>query len=337
MTAKRFFIDGAKGITLGISAAIPGVSAGTIAVEERCYDTLVGSITGLRKDFKHSFLTLLPFIIGAILGALAALYGIKKGYDYIPFSLAGLFAGLIIGSLPIVTDELSISEDRKENAKHIIICVVSFIIAAAIGILTVIAKEFWDFDLGTSFMNREWWVYIAVLFAGFIAAGACVVPGISGSMMLVIFGFYQPILNTFIGETSIFRYGDGFYKGTGAAMLILAIIGALVGLFLVSKWMKTLLEKHRSSTFFCVFGLILGSLVTIFVNKDIWVHYYPHVDADGNAIALIKWWDYLLGGILLVAGALVSYLLYRYGKKHAAEEAAGEPVPAEAPAEDEKK
>ena len=54
-----FLLDSAKGVTLGISVAIPGLSAGTIAVAERCYDTLIDSITSLRKEFKKNFFILL--------------------------------------------------------------------------------------------------------------------------------------------------------------------------------------------------------------------------------------------------------------------------------------
>jgi putative membrane protein len=311
MKTKEFLLDAARGVSLGVSAAVPGVSAGTIAVVEKIYDKLIGSISNFKKDKKGNFLYLLPIILGAIIGALLAFFGIKKGYDYVPFSLAGLFAGLIIGSLPVVIVELKKGENKKAQTTNIILAVVSFLIATILGVISIVGYEVWKFDVSASFINREWWIFLIAPLAGFIAAGACVVPGISGSMCLFVIGLYQPILNLFMGETSIFRYGDSSYKWTGVLLLVLLVIGAIVGLIVTSKVMDKLLAKKRVPTFYVVFGLIIGSLVTIFLNKDIWVHYYLHNDASGNPISVIKWWDYLLGGILLVAGAALTYYLYK--------------------------
>ena len=98
---KSFLLDFLKGISLGVSAAIAGLSAGTIAVVEGCYDSLVGAVSSLRKNFKKSLLFLLPYALGLLLGALLALVGIQRGYKAAPFSLTSLFAGLIFGSLPV--------------------------------------------------------------------------------------------------------------------------------------------------------------------------------------------------------------------------------------------
>ena len=299
-----FFLDGAKGITLGISAAIPGLSAGTIAVAESCYDTLIDAITSLRKNFKENFLMLLPYLLGLLIGALAALIGIQKGYDAAPFSLTGLFAGFVFGSLPITFKELKKGTDPKEKTIHCLSFLLCLLVAGGIGVLCALTKV----NLASYLQARVWWMYLLVLFAGILAAGACIVPGISGSMTLMVIGMYYPILNTFFSRSddlSIWSSDNGSYIGTGVVLLILLIVGAIIGVVLSSKMMKILLAKHRVSTFYGILGLILGSLVSMFINADI----YPKYQAG------IATWDYIVGAVLFCLSASAIFFLIKYTDK----------------------
>ena len=310
-TKGQIVLDGVKGVTLGISAAIPGLSGGTIAVAESCYDPLIQSISSLRKKFKSSFLYLLPYLIGFVLGALGALFGIKKGYAAAPFSLTGLFGGMVLGSLPVAVRELRKGKSAKEKVAHILCFALCFLLAAGLGVVTALCK----IDLQSFLVERVWWMYLYVLFAGFVAAFAFIVPGISGSMTLMVFGLYYPILNTFIpssseGSISIWGSGDASYILTGIVLLVLLFIGVLGGIVFASKTMGKLLEKRRVPTFYAIFGLILGSLVSMFFNSDI----YPKYVASS-----IKAWDYILGSVLFLIGAVSIFLLLRFTKKKEAQ------------------
>jgi len=298
---KRFLIDGAKGVTLGISAAVPGLSAGTIAVVEKCYDKIINAVTSLRKEFKKSFFILLPFVLGLLLGGVAALIGIQRGYKAAPFTFTGLFAGLIIGSLPVVLEELHKGNSAKEKIKHIIGFLVCLIVAGGLGVTTALTET----NFNDAVLNREIWTFFLVFVAGFVAAGACVVPGISGSMCMMVMGLYYPMLNTFTGSESILHTGDTLFKITGLLYALILIIGALAGVVVCSKFMKFMLAKHRNTTFYAIFGLILGSLVSMFINVDIFPKY-------NGGIAL---WDYIVGGSLLVVGAIAIFLFIKYSKK----------------------
>lgn len=297
---KTFLIRTAEGITLGISAAVAGLSAGTIAVAERCYDTIVDSIADIKKQFKKSILTLLPFLLGGLLGALLAFFGIKYGYDAVPFTITGLFGGFIIGSLPVALSELRKGDSAKSKLIHVTGFVLCLGITAALGIVTALKK----IDLGAYLNNRVWWRYILALVAGFIAAAACVIPGISGSMTLRVMGRYYPIINTFIGQDSIFHSDDKSFILTGLAILLLLIIGALLGLIFSSKFRKLRLRKHRVSTFYCILGLILGSFISRFINSSIYPKYPER-----------KLYDLVLGIILFIVGAALTFLLVRYVEK----------------------
>lgn len=305
-----FFLRIGQGITLGISAAIPGLSAGTIAVAEKVYDPLTSAIAELRKRFGKSFLYLLPFLLGMLAGALAALFGIKRGYAAAPFSLTGLFAGFVLGSVPVALSECKKGIDKKERAIHAIAFLTCLLIAAGLGIATALLP----YDLAQALKERAWWIYPLIFLSGNLAAGACVVPGISGSMTLMVIGMYHPILNTYTGATSIFHSGDAAFKLTGMLLAVTFVLGALLGVAVTSRFMKGMLQRHRVSTFYAILGLILGSLVSMFINRDIY-RLYP----------AIKAWDYILGSALFVLAALASFFLVTYaGKKKKAQSGEGE-------------
>lgn len=297
----HFFLDTLKGITLGISVAIPGLSAGTIAVAERCYDTIVDSAAGFRKSPKRNFLILLPFILGLLCGALAAFVGIQKGYNLAPFTLTGLFAGLVLGSLPVAIVELRKGETVTSKIIHILCFLFALLIASGLGIVTALT----DFQLDEPLNNRVWWMYLLILVAGIIAAFACVVPGISGSMSLMVIGMYYPILNSYLGDKAIWHSGDKSFILTGIVLGCLLALGILIGLILSSKVMRYLLSKHRVSTFYAIAGLIIGSVVSMFINSTL----YPLYPS-------IKSWDFITGSILaIVAFAIVLFITIPKKKK----------------------
>ena len=296
---KNFLVDTLKGLPLGVSAAVPGVSAGTIAIIERCYDRIISSIADLKKSFKANFLSLLPFLLGYLIGGALALLAIKKGYEVAPFCLTGLFAGFIIGSLPSITVELHKGNNVKEKVWHIGAMLICFALASLLGILSALYK----LDLTTAMTNHEWWIYPYVFLAGALGAGACLVPGVSGSMCLMVMGLYIPLLGKLIGNDSFFMTGDVL---NGIIVTLVLLLGAIAGLVVASKGMKYLLASHRTTTFFAIFGLILGSLVSMFMNSSI----YPvYLDASHPM------WDYIVGASLLVGGALLTYFLYKFSNK----------------------
>ena len=105
MKIKNWFLDVLKGGSLGLGM-IPGVSAGTMALIVGIYDRLIGGIANLRKEFKKSLISLIPIGIGAVMSAIICMLGVNYGLDYAPFAIISLFAGLIIGSLPVITKEI---------------------------------------------------------------------------------------------------------------------------------------------------------------------------------------------------------------------------------------
>jgi putative membrane protein len=308
MKVKDWFLDFGRGAALG-TGILPGVSVGTVGIIVNVYDKLLNSISGLLKKFWVSFLALLPIALGTVISAVILLWGYSHLKDYAPFEIIALLAGLILGGLPIIVKEIPWKELKAADFVRIS---VGFVIAAGIGIVSALAGKFNWFDFGAAFMapNENPYIYVVTFFIGFVAAVACLLPGISGSMVLFIFGLYNPVVALYSGPDSMIHNHERV--GTGIILTLILFVGVVVGLIAFAKIMHNLMEKHHQGTFTTVFGLILGSFVSMFINKDTLPYY-----EGGN-----PWWHYVLGAALLICGCVL--MLFLVKKKMSAQKAAEE-------------
>lgn len=303
MKIKDFFIDLAKGASLG-AGLLPGVSAGTVGLIVNIYDKLISGINDLKKNFLRAFLTLLPIGIGWVASGILLLYVQHKCWDYIPFIIVCICTGFLIGGMPTIYKESGIEKINKNDGLRMAI---GFIIATLIGVFSVLAYVFNWFSFEEAFANpnQNWWVYIVIIVIGFVAAAACIIPGISGAMILFIFGLYQPVLNIYFGDNSIIHNHDRL--GSGLLLTLCLAIGVVLGFLAISKVMKSLLEKHKRGTYGYVLGFIAGSIVAMFINNQIWPAY-----SNPNTS---QWYQYLIGIILLIAIAIATLLLIKLSSR----------------------
>ena len=250
MKIKNFFLDAAKGAAIGVAMIIPGVSGGTLAVLLNIYDKLIGAISNLLRDFKNSVKILLPIILGAVLAVAAAYFPLKFALKYAPFPTVMLFAGLMLGSCPKM-----IKDGVKSGFKKLDILSVALPLMLVIGICFIP-------NLGSADLSKNMPVYgyFLLILIGAVASCALVVPGVSGSMLLLIFGYYNEILDT----VSLLK--DNF----GHAVLVLLIFaaGIIVGFFSIAKLMKYLLGKFPRATNWAIIGFVVGSIPAIFITYD---------------------------------------------------------------------
>lgn len=306
MSVKDWFLDFARGSALGLGM-VPGVSAGTVGIVVNVYDKLINGISNLRKAFFKSVLTLLPIGIGAVLASLIVLFAVHKTFNYAPVLIISLFAGLTIGSIPLLYD--NIREDGF-NIKSVGLMIIGFVVAAGIGVLSAISKLYWSFDLNSVFITAPWWLYFVLFVAGFITAIACIVPGISGSMILFILGLYNPILNMFSlsDPNSAFNNHDRILPVIGLTLTL--ALGVIVGLVAASTLMKALIAKHKVITFDVVIGFVSGSVVSMFANQSM-------ITDEGKWVYssdITKPWMYAIAAALLVAGFFACLLLTKKTK-----------------------
>ena len=247
MKVKDFFINTAKGAAIGVAMIIPGVSGGTLAVLLKVYDKIIESIGGLRKHFWQSVKFLFPILLGAVLAFAAAYFPLTLALKHAPFPTIMLFAGLMTGSIPKL-----FTDDKKAGFKKTDIAAVIIPLVAVIGICFIPGMK--EADLSSS---MPWYGYILVAVVGVAASCALVVPGISGSMLLMIFGYYSPVLALL---TSLFKT-----PLHSLAVLACFALGLIVGFFTIAKLMQFLLKKFPRGTGWAIFGFVVGSVPAVVI------------------------------------------------------------------------
>ena len=288
MKLKKFFIDAAKGAAIGAAMIIPGVSGGTLAVLLNIYDKLISAVSNLFKDFKNSVITLLPIVVGAVIAVAAAYFPLKYALIYAPFPTVMLFAGLMIGSCPKI-----VKDGMKNGFKKIDILSVALPLLLVIGICFI--PNLGNADLSAS---MPVWGYFVLILIGAVASCALVVPGVSGSMLLLIFGYYNEILDT----VSLLK------TDFGHSLLVLFVfaVGLIIGFFSIAKLMKFLLSKFPRVTNWAIIGFVAGSIPAIFITYN---HNFPDFVYSSLTVPHI-----VIGCVVCVLGIIATFVLAAYAE-----------------------
>lgn len=289
----NFLFDIIKGMLIGVANIIPGVSGGTMMVSMGVYEKIIGVVNNLFKDIKKSILTILPLGIGMILGIAVFSFIIPWCLDVYPFPTSFCFIGLILGGVPAIikpAKESLYKEEKSISIAHILAFVCFFVLAVGMAGLNDVQSTSASFDLNLGFM-------LLIFLVGMIAAATMVVPGVSGSLVLMILGFYEGIMSSISGFISaVFAWDWGliwYYIGVLAPFGI----GIIVGIFAVAKLIEFLFAKFPSVTYAGILGLIVASPIAIVMKMG------------RNNINVIT---ICVGIVLLVVGA---WFTYWFGKK----------------------
>lgn len=264
----RWFLDVLRGMVIGLANVIPGVSGGTMMVSMGIYDKLIYSINNLFRKFKECFKILLPYLIGMGLAIILGSVALKVAFEKYPLPTNALFIGLILGSLPIIVKQI---KGSKLNISHIFI----FLLFAALVIIPkIIANNTLVGDNvngGNQMLILDAGHIILYFLLGVMASAAMVIPGISGSMLLKIFGYYEPIVTQTLGGT----FKDAIPSGNwdlvlhNAGVLLPYLIGIIVGIFGVAKLIEFMLQKWKVPTYCGILGMVIASPVVILMDKTI--------------------------------------------------------------------
>lgn len=283
---------------MGITDAIPGVSGGTTAVIVNIYDELVFSISRLGKQFKKSMGILLPIVIGILVGLIPCLFLFDLGFEYFAFGLVCIFAGLMIGCFPALTREV---KGVKAKPSYITMLIVGLLIAVGLGVMSAQLQATDSVAALFHFEDESlpsWWFYFIILVVGFIYAFFTIVPGISGSMVCLVTGFYTNVVGAFTDWTVELFNGNFTNTVPLVLMLIALLIGLLLGFWVVSKVMSILLRKYRNITYYLIIGFVVGSIISLFYNNNICDYY--SMWANGGQGSLSMWWEIGVGIALLI-------------------------------------
>ncbi|MCM1131419.1 MAG: DUF368 domain-containing protein [Roseburia sp.] len=268
----------AKGAIIGLGMIIPGVSGGTLAVLLGIYEELITNISNLRKEFKTSIKFLLPLLLGMILAFGVMYFPLKLALKHIPFELCMIFVALMVCSVPKIGKNAYNSGFHKWD---IVFSILAF--GLCFGLSFIPLGEELELNL-----HMPWYMYPSLFLVGILASIALVVPGISGSMLLLIIGLYEPLLNTISNllKTPL----DAF------VILLIFAVGLILGFFTIAKLMKHLLSRFEHQTKWAIFGFVIASIIALFLAFDFKGLLTPlHIGIGCACFVLI-----LVGFILLV-------------------------------------
>lgn len=242
-----------KGMVIGIANIVPGVSGGTMMVAMGIYDKLIHCITHLFSEFKKSVLFLIPIAIGMVIAILGSSFGLEYLFANFPIQTNLLFIGLIVGGLPAMWKNVKGSSVKPG---HIAATLLFFALVVCMAVMGETEGNAADMSFGV--IN-----VIKLVGVGIITSATMIIPGVSGSMVLLLMGYYNPILNTindFIRALVAFDL-NGILQGCG--VLVPFGIGVVVGVFGIAKLVEIVFVKFPLYAYWSIIGLIVASPIAI--------------------------------------------------------------------------
>jgi len=261
---KEFILDVVKGVLIGVANVIPGVSGGTLAVSTGVYEKILNAINSLRKEFKNSIKTLFPFVIGIAIGVVALAFVITMLLERYTIPTIACFIGLVLGGVPPIVGKI---KDEKIKWTHI----VSFILTLAIIIVPTIVA------INTPAVTKvEFNLINSLIFGalGIISAGAMVVPGVSGSMVLMMLGYYESVITSIKNAITYIVHFDFTSFFAESLILIPFGIGVLLGIIIISKIISFFLKRYPNASHWGILGLIVASPFAIIIKAGL-LYYTP--------------------------------------------------------------
>lgn len=244
-----------KGMMIGIANIMPGVSGGTLAVSMGIYDKLIHCITHILSEFKESMKFLLPIFAGAGIALVALTFVIEALFQYYPIPTNLLFIGLIVGGLPPVVTKV---KSHKLSFGHILAGLLFFALVVGMAMMGGNGNRQVTLNLGIVPM-------IKLVLVGIIAAATMIIPGVSGSMVLLILGYYQPIIQQITAFCTAVITLDMAGILHGVAILLPFGIGVLIGILGIAKIIEIIFEKYPIYAYCAIIGLIAASPIAILV------------------------------------------------------------------------
>ena len=245
-----------RGMVIGLANIIPGVSGGTMMVSMGIYDTIIYSVTHLFKQFKKSILTLLPYAAGMVVALVSLSFVITWAFDNYPLPTNTLFIGLILGGLPAIFKQV------KGEKIGVVGGVLFAAFFALIIVLQLIQSE------NVTVIHLSVLEIVKLLLLGALASATMVIPGVSGSMILKLLGYYEPVIGSIKGLTTALVAGQWSTVGYNIGILLPFAVGIVVGIFAIAKLIEVLLARWKGWTYCAILGLVVASPVAILMSTS---------------------------------------------------------------------
>lgn len=280
-----------KGTLIGLGSILPGVSGGMIAAAFHIYEELVKALSNIAKTPVKAFLSIWEYVVGIVVGILLGVVVIATVFKAFPIPITLLFIGLILGGIPSLIKE--VKDEPKKWFDYLI-----FVVMMVIMIFALLLKP----------GQTQHVSYLEYGLIGILIAVPLIVPGLSGTMILMSLGLYTGFIDIVYGFIKeVFKFN---INGAFAYVPKLAIMGitVLISLFLLSKLISYILSKHKLSFNMAILGILVVSPINI-----IWSLY---LDSDYSAaFNKIGAGTIIVSIILLLFGYVSAYLMAKMSNK----------------------
>jgi putative membrane protein len=289
-----------KGFLMGIALIIPGLSGGTLAMYLGIYEKLLHAIGNIFREMKASVTFLIPVFIGVVLSVVSLAKLLGYLIDMNSLIVLFFFIGLILGG---VKDIYQKATEKTNTDKYS--SVISFLVSFGLIIAMVILSKTNDQN-GIAMIDITVLNIILLFFLGMAASMTMIVPGVSGSALLIVLGYYTAIVTNVAGE--IFNFEQFTYN---IQVIIPFGLGAVFGIILFSKVIEYLLKTYSKQTYFAILGFITASVIAIFfemkdpstgathdLQQPIYENFFGYI---GDHFL-----SFVIGIVLLVIGFLLS-------------------------------
>ena len=288
---KEILVSVIVGFSIGLSVIVPGISGSAIAIIMKVYDKMMYSFSNIFKKFKLCALFLVPIVIGICAGFGIGFVLVKLLLEHIPFITICFFVGLMVGTFPILFKEIK-GEQATMNRK--ILFASGILVPLAITVISLVASG------DNSLTGLNFGHYVLFLVLGILVSLTQIVPGLSATVLLMIFGYYTAILNS---------VGTQMFKDFKLLLVFVMLgVGFIIGLLMFSKLINHLLDKQRKPFFFTICGLSIGSMLAVFFGDEC-VDIYCTWETTRMII------DLSVGVVALALGFAATFALYLYEKK----------------------
>lgn len=260
-----------KGFVIGFGIIFP-ISSSVLAMTMGIYEKIINIINNFFSSFKKNKTFIISFALGVIASAICCCLLLNITLKKFPVATLLFFVGLIFGGVQMIIKKT----EKKINLSNIV-CTI-------IGALLLISLSFIgnssDVTINTNLVG-----YIKIFLVGLVSAGTMIIPGVSGSAILVILGYYEPLLTIISQTVHLNNLNPNIF------IIILFGIGMLLGIIIVSRLMEYLLNKHKIKTYFAIVGFVIASIINIIIL----IFGYE-----------IKTAEFIVGLILFVFGYIIS-------------------------------
>lgn len=257
-----------KGFLIGVGKIIPGVSGSLLAITMGIYGKLMNSIGNFFCNIKENIKFLMPVLIGVSMAIILMSKLIFSMLDKYYVITMLFFIGLIAGGIPSL-----IKKVKKYNFKNIVLFILSFSLIFSLSFI----------DNNKSFGVNNYPLYIFFLL-GLLDAATMIIPGISGSAIMILLGCYGTVLDLF----------SNVYEINNIIKILPFLIGVVIGTYLISKFVAYSLKKFYHESFSCILGFLLSSCFLLIINV---------LKCNTNLLSIF------IGIFLFVIGIFVSLLL----------------------------